>query len=445
MNLFDGVLTRGPVPELVADDAWIGAMLAAEVALAAAEAEVGIAPADVAEAIAAAAADASTFDPADLGRDAVGAGNPVVPLVRALTARVREAAGDEAAGWVHYGATSQDILDTATALVLRDALGAIEQDLRSAADVAAGLADEHRRTLMAGRTLLQQALPTTFGLKAAGWLWALHDAANAVDDAAATLPAQLGGAAGTLASLGADGLAVVDAYARLLGLADPALSWHTNRLPLIEAVLPVAVAAGVAGKVALDITLLAQTEVGEVAEVAPGRGGSSTLPHKRNPVAAIAARAAAAQTPGLVATLLTAMPQEHERAAGAWHAEWRPLRELLITGGAAVSWLGESLRTLVIDADAMRANLDRTGGLLLAERMSTALQPTLGRLKAHDLVEEASKIAMADGRPLVDVLLDTPPVTEALGVDGVRKLFDPSDYLGSADAMIDRALARHRS
>jgi 3-carboxy-cis,cis-muconate cycloisomerase len=445
VNLFDGVLTRGPVPELVADDAWIGAMLAAEVALAAAEAEVGIAPADVAEAIAAAAADASTFDPADLGRDAVGAGNPVVPLVRALTARVREAAGDEAAGWVHYGATSQDILDTATALVLRDALGAIEQDLRSAADVAAGLADEHRRTLMAGRTLLQQALPTTFGLKAAGWLWALHDAANAVDDAAATLPAQLGGAAGTLASLGADGLAVVDAYARLLGLADPALSWHTNRLPLIEAVLPVAVAAGVAGKVALDITLLAQTEVGEVAEVAPGRGGSSTLPHKRNPVAAIAARAAAAQTPGLVATLLTAMPQEHERAAGAWHAEWRPLRELLITGGAAVSWLGESLRTLVIDADAMRANRDRTGGLLLAERMSTALQPTLGRLKAHDLVEEASKIAMADGRPLVDVLLDTPPVTEALGVDGVRKLFDPSDYLGSADAMIDRALARHRS
>ncbi len=445
MNLFDGVLTRGSVPELVADDAYIGAMLAAEVALAAAEAEVGIAPADVAAAIAAAAADASAFDPAALGRDAVGAGNPVVPLVRALTARVREAAGDEAAGWVHYGATSQDVLDTATALVLRDALGAIEQDLRSAADVAAGLADEHRGTLMAGRTLLQQALPTTFGLKAAGWLWALHDAANAVDDAAATLPAQLGGAAGTLASLGADGLAVVDAYARLLGLADPALSWHTNRLPLIEAVLPVAVAAGVAGKVALDITLLAQTEVGEVAEVASGRGGSSTLPHKRNPVAAIAARAAAAQTPGLAATLLTAMPQEHERAAGAWHAEWRPLRELLITGGAAVSWLAESLRTLVVDGDAMRANLDRTGGLLLAERMSTALQPTLGRLKAHDLVEEASKIAMADGRPLVDVLLDMPPVTEALGVDGVRKLFDPSDYLGSADAMIDRALARHRS
>ena len=445
MNLFDGVLTRGSVPELVADDAYIGAMLAAEVALAAAEAEVGIAPADVAAAIAAAAADASAFDPAALGRDAVGAGNPVVPLVRALTARVREAAGDEAAGWVHYGATSQDVLDTATALVLRDALGAIEQDLRSAADVAAGLADEHRGTLMAGRTLLQQALPTTFGLKAAGWLWALHDAANAVDDAAATLPAQLGGAAGTLASLGADGLAVVDAYARLLGLADPVLSWHTNRLPLIEAVLPVAVAAGVAGKVALDITLLAQTEVGEVAEVASGRGGSSTLPHKRNPVAAIAARAAAAQAPGLAATLLAAMPQEHERAAGAWHAEWRPLRELLITGGAAVSWLAESLRTLVVDGDAMRANLDRTGGLLLAERMSTALQPTLGRLKAHDLVEEASKIAMADGRPLVDVLLDMPPVTEALGVDGVRKLFDPSDYLGSADAMIDRALARHRS
>ncbi len=444
-GLFAGVLARGPVPALAADAAWIRAMLAAEVALAAAEAEVGIAPAEVAQAIAAAAADASAFDTAVIGRDAVGAGNPVVPLVRALTARVRQAAGDEAAGWVHYGATSQDVLDTATALVMRDALGAIEQDLRSAADVAAALADDHRGTLMAGRTLLQQALPTTFGLKAAGWLLALDDAAEAVRTGAASLPAQLGGAAGTLASLEANGLDVVGVYARLLELAEPVLPWHTNRVPLVTAVLPVGVAAGVVGKVALDIALLAQTEVGEVAEVAPGRGGSSTLPHKRNPVAAIAARAAAAQAPGLVATLLAAMAQEHERAAGAWHAEWRPLRELLVIGGAAASWLGESLRTLVIDADAMRANLERTGGLLLAERLSTALQPTLGRLKAHDLVEEASKIAMADGRPLVDVLLDTPAVTEALGVDGVRKLFDPSDYLGSADAMIDRALARHRS
>ena len=339
-GLFAGVLARGPVPALAADAAWIRAMLAAEVALAAAEAEVGIAPAEVAEAIAAAAADASAFDPAVLGRDAVGAGNPVVPLVRALTARVRQAAGDEAAGWVHYGATSQDVLDTATALVMRDALGAIEQDLRSAADVAAALADEHRGTLMAGRTLLQQALPTTFGLKAAGWLLALDDAAEAVRTGAASLPAQLGGAAGTLASLEANGLDVVGVYARLLELAEPVLPWHTNRVPLVTAVLPVGVAAGVVGKVALDVTLLAQTEVGEVAEVASGRGGSSTLPHKRNPVAAIAARAAAAQAPGLIATLLAAMPQEHERAAGAWHAEWRPLRELLITGGTASSWLG---------------------------------------------------------------------------------------------------------
>jgi 3-carboxy-cis,cis-muconate cycloisomerase len=441
--LFDGVLARGPVPELVADPAWIRAMLAAEAALARAEADVGIAPAAAAEAIGAACGDASAFDPDALGREATGAGNPVVPLVRVLTNRVREAAGDEAAGWVHYGATSQDILDTAAVLVTRDALRAIEQDLRQAADLAAGLAAEHRDTLLAGRTLLQQALPTTFGLKAAGWLVALDDAAHAVHAAAASLPAQLGGAAGTLAALGTPGLDVVATYSRLLGLAEPVLPWHTSRLPLLQAALPVGVAAGVAGKAALDITLLAQTEVGEVTEVASGRGGSSTLPHKRNPVAAIAARAAAAQTPGLVASLLAAMPQEHERAAGAWHAEWRPLRELLVTGGTAVSWLAESLRTLQVDPTSMRANLDRTGGLLLAERISTALRPALGRLRAHDLVEEASRIALEDGRPLVDVLLEMPAVTEALGDDGVRKLLDPGEYIGSAGAMIDRALAQH--
>jgi 3-carboxy-cis,cis-muconate cycloisomerase len=443
VSLFTGVLTHGPVPELVGDGAWVRGMLAAEAALARASAEVGMVSAEVAEAIAAASGDASAFDPTALGRDAAGAGNPVVPLVRVLTARVREVAGDEEAGWVHYGATSQDILDTAAALVTRDALDAIERDLRSAADLAAGLAAEHRDTLVAGRTLLQQALPTTFGLKAAGWLVALDDAADAVRTASSSLPAQLGGAAGTLASLGTSGLDVVAAYARLLELVEPELPWHTNRLPLLRAVFPVGVAAGVAGKVSLDITLLAQTEVGEVAEVAAGRGGSSTLPHKRNPVAAVASRAAAAQTPGLVATLLAAMPQEHERAAGAWHAEWRPLRELLVTGGAAVSWLAESLRSVQIDPAAMRANLDRTGGLLLAERISTALRPNLGRLRAHDVVEEASKIALADDRPLVDVLLEMPPVTEALGADEVRKQLDPVEYVGSAGAMIDRALARH--
>jgi 3-carboxy-cis,cis-muconate cycloisomerase len=221
------------------------------------------------------------------------------------------------------------------------------------------------------------------------------------------------------------------------------LPWHTNRLPLMGALLPVGVAAGAAGKVALDITLLAQTEVGEVAEVAAGRGGSSTLPHKRNPVGAIAARAAAAQAPGLAATLLAAMPQEHERASGAWHAEWRPLRELLVNGGSAVSWLAESLRSLEVDFAAMWANLERTRGLLLAERISTALRPTLGRLQAHDLVEEASRVVLAEGRPLVDVLLEMPLVTESLGAGEVHKLLDPSEYVGSAGAMIDRALARH--
>ena len=306
------------------------------------------------------------FDPAAIGAAAAGAGNPVVPLVRGLTSRVRDVASDEAAGWVHYGATSQDILDTAAALVTRDALHAIDQDLRSAADVAAAFAAEHRRTLMAGRTLLQQALPTTFGLKAAGWLVALDDAADALAGVAGSLPAQLGGAAGTLASLGPAGMEVAAAYARLLYLAEPVLPWHTNRVPLVTAVLPVGVAAGVVAKVALDITLLAQTEVGEVAEVAAGRGGSSTLPHKRNPVAAIAARAAAAQAPGLVSTLLAAMPQEHERAAAPGTLSAATARTPRHRWGG-VLMLAESLRTLVVDADAMRSNLDPPG-LLLTER-----------------------------------------------------------------------------
>lgn len=441
-GLFDGVLTRGAVPALVDDAAWLHAMLAAEAALAAAQAEVGLMPAAYADAIAA-ACRTGDLDVAALGREAAAAGNPVVPLVRALTARVQAESGAEPAGWVHVGATSQDVLDTAASLVTRAALRAVEADLRDAARAAAAMAREHAATLMPGRTLLQQALPLPFGLKAAGWMAALDDAADEVRRAAAALPAQLGGAAGTLASLGVDGVGVLSAYARALGLAEPVLPWHTARLPLARAAAAAGVTAGTAGKVALDIVLLAQTEVAEVAEVAPGRGGSSTMPHKRNPVAAIAARAAAAQAPGLVATLLAVMPQEHERAAGGWHAEWRPLRELLVTTGAAAAWVAESLHSLRVDPGRMRADLDATGGLLLAERVGTALRPAAGRLAAHDLVEEACRRAVEQGLPLLDVLLDTPAVVETLGAQRLCALLDPADYLGSAGAFVERALRRH--
>ena len=441
-GLFGAVLARGAVPALVDDLAWLQGMLTTEAALAVASAEVGLLPTASAEAIAAACRP-ERFDLAALGREAATAGNPAVPLVRALTARVRAEAGDEAAGWVHFGATSQDIIDTAAVLVTRAGLLAVEADLHDAAECAAQLAREHAGTLMPGRTLLQQALPVTFGLKAAGWLTALDDATDVVRRAAGHLPAQLGGAAGTLASLGEHGLAVLRAYARILGLAEPVLPWHTLRTPLAEAVTAVGIAAGVAGKIGLDVVLLAQTELGEVVDAAPGRGGSSTMPHKRNPVAAVAARAAAAQAPGLVATLLASMPQEHERAAGSWHAEWRPLRELLVTVGSAVSWVAESLRTLEVSPERMRADLDATNGLLLAERVSSALRPILGRLGAHDAVEEACRSALDSDRDLLDVLLATPAVAEALGEARLRTLLDPADYTGSAPAFVERALRRH--
>jgi 3-carboxy-cis,cis-muconate cycloisomerase len=441
-GLFDAVLARGAVPALVGDHALLQAMLDAEAALATAQAKVGLLPGAHAEAIAA-ACRAGHFDVSAIGREAAASGNPVVPLVRALTGLVRDRAGEDVAGWVHHGATSQDILDTAMVLVTRAALEAIAADLGDAAATAADLARDHATTPMPGRTLLQQALPISFGLKAAGWLVALDDAAATLTAAAGGLPAQLGGAAGTLASLEEHGTATLGAYAEALELAEPVLAWHTIRLPVATVATAAGAAAGLAGKVALDVVLLAQTEVAEVTEDAAGRGGSSTMPHKRNPVAAIAAIAGARRTPGLVATLLATMGQEHERAAGGWHAEWAPLRELLVATGSAASWVAESLRTLRVDPERMRADLELTGGLLLAERVTAALRPTLGRLAAHDLVETACRRAASRRRPLLDELLDTPAVVDALGAERVGSLLDPAGYLGSSQELIERALRRH--
>ena len=329
-ELFDGVLERGPVREAVSDAAWLRAMLDAEAALARAR---GLD--ELAGAIAGAA-----LDPAALGREAAASGNPVVPLVAAL----RERLGDE----VHRGATSQDILDTASMLVARGALGPLCDDLGGAADAAARLAAEHRATPIAGRTLMQHAVPTTFGLKAAGWMAALDTSTAALR--AIRFAAQLGGPAGTLADE-----ELVARYAGDLDLDAPVLPWHTDRTRIAALATALGMACGAVAKVAGDVVLLAQTEVGEVHEAAPG--GSSSMPHKRNPVAAISARACARQAPGLVGTLLAAMEHEHERAAGAWHAEWRPLRELLVATGSAAAWLRTCLQGLQVDPARMRANL----------------------------------------------------------------------------------------
>ncbi|MGZ8650949.1 MAG: 3-carboxy-cis,cis-muconate cycloisomerase [Actinomycetota bacterium] len=440
-GLFDGVLAHGAVREEVSDRAWLQAMLDVEAALARAQSTAGLMDPAASESIAR-ACRGEDFDIAAIGREAADSGNPVVPLVRALRATVDDPA---VAGLVHRGATSQDILDSAAMLVAHRALGPLLGDLGAAADATAAMAATHRDTLMAGRTLLQHALPITFGFKAAGWTIALDEGADRLDTVRRTrLAAQLGGAAGTLSSLGEDGLSVLRAFAEDLGLVEPTITWHTDRTRVGELAGALGVASGAIGKVARDVVLMAQTEVAEVREGVPGRGGSSTLPHKRNAVAAVAALAGAEQAPALVATLLATMAQEHERAAGSWHAEWRPLTGLLETVGSAAAWIRDCLEHLEVDAENMRANLDLTGGLLLAERVVEALAPALGRQAADDLVRAAAGEASAGKRSFDEALLDRPKVAEHLEEAEIARLLDPAGYLGSAGAFVDRVLDRRR-
>jgi 3-carboxy-cis,cis-muconate cycloisomerase len=439
-GLFDGVLAHGRVAAEASDRAWLQAMLDVEAALARAQARAGLLSDDDARAIAA-ACDAGRYDAAAIGAEAANTGNPVVPLVSALT----DAVEGPAAGHVHRGATSQDILDSAAMLVAQRALGPLIDDLDAAAGAAARLAGEHRDTVIAGRTLLQQALPVSFGLKAATWLTGLDEVAARLDEVRRTrLAVQFGGAAGTLASLGDAGPAVLAELADDLGLAEPVLAWHTIRTRPADLAAALGAAAGVVAKVGRDVVLLAQTEVGEVREGVPGRGGSSTLPHKRNPVAAISAVAAAMRAPGLVAALLGAMAHEHERAAGPWHAEWRPFTDLLVATGSAAAWLRDCLEHLEVDAGRMRANLEITHGALLAERVTTALAGDLGRHAAHEIVQAAAREAFADGRSLADVLAGKPEVAERLDRDAIARLLDPAGYLGATGDLIDRALRAHR-
>jgi 3-carboxy-cis,cis-muconate cycloisomerase len=372
-SLFGPMFVPDALREALSDEAYLAAMLRFEAALAVAEARAGVIPEDAAEAVAA-ACDPARFDIAEIGRAAVSSATPVVPLAKALR---------EASSYAHWGATSQDALDTATMVVARDALALIRAELDGVAATAARLAEEHRDTVMAGRTLLQQALPVTFGLKAAGWLVGVLDARRRL--LSAPLAVQLGGAAGTLAAFGAAGPQVLAGLAQELGLEAPDLPWHAARGRIGELAGALAVTAGALGKAGGDVVLLAQTEVGEVTEASGG--GSSAMPHKRNPAAAVRTRACAQQAVAAASALLAGAGHEHERAAGAWQAEWLPLRAALgLTGGAAAA-LRESLEGLQVHPERMRANLD-------------------------------------------PVLVDELP--------------DPGDDLGSAGVFVDRALERYR-
>jgi 3-carboxy-cis,cis-muconate cycloisomerase len=424
---FSAIFVPRELREAVSDRAWVQGMLNAERALATASAVVGLVPADAAARIAD-ACRAELYDPEQLASEGRAVGNPAEPLVRAL----REVAGD-AADWVHYGATSQDIVDTAAMLVARGAGGLVLAELERLADGCAELARTHRSTPMAARTVLQQAVPTTFGLKAAGWLVAVLESRRRLAAVhAERLAAQLGGAAGTLAALGEDAPEIVRVYARELGLADPALPWHANRQRVAELGAALDACAGAAAKIGRDVVLLAQSEVGEVAEAAGGR--SSTMPQKRNPVRSTLAVSCARLAHAHAGVLLGELPHEHERAVGGWQAEWEALSGALAFAGGAVASAADAVAGLEVDVERMRANLAASGGIVVAERVSFALTARLGRSQAHDVVAKAARAPSFREALLGD---------ERVGwsAEELDALLDAAGYLGSADTLVDRALA----
>ncbi|MFI6445742.1 3-carboxy-cis,cis-muconate cycloisomerase [Kitasatospora sp. NPDC050543] len=428
-GLLAPVWAGSPVEEATGDRAFLQAMLNAEAALARAQDRAA------GETVTAVAGNAARFDARSLALRARAGGNPVIPLVADLTAAVAERV-PEHAEFVHRGATSQDILDSALMLMAARALDLTLADLTHTANVLGALAAEHRRTPMPGRTLTQHAVPTTFGLKAAGWRALVLDAHDRLARVRTSLPAQLGGAAGTLAAFGDHGLGLLAAYARETGLAEPELPWHVLRTPVADLGAVLAFCSGALGKIAADVLVLSRTEVGELAERAGG--GSSAMPHKCNPARATLIAAAARQVPALASVLLGSLVAEDERPAGAWHAEWLPLREALrLTGGAA-----HTARTLcadlVVHPDRMRADLDLTGGLILTERLLTELEPAQGRAAARHLVTDAARRASRQGTDL----FQDPELTTRLPAQTLTRLADATGYLGSAPALVDRALAR---
>jgi 3-carboxy-cis,cis-muconate cycloisomerase len=441
MNLLDPLFRSQAVEKVFSNRATLQAMLDFEAALARAEARAGFIPPTAAPAIEA-KCRAELYDMTVLARAAANAGNLAIPLVKQLTLLVAQKEKD-AARYVHWGATSQDAIDTGRVLQLRQALILISSELDLFAVVLGELIHKHRSTLVVARTWMQQALPTTFGLKAAGWLDAIdRHRVRLAETQERCIVLQFGGAVGTMAALGARGLDVAANLAKELQLPLPDLPWHSHRDRMAEIATTLGLFCGTLGKIARDISLHAQTEVGEIFEPsADDRGGSSTMPHKRNPVTSAIVLSAAARVPALVGTMLAAMVQEQERGLGGWHAEWETLPDIVRLTAGALHHLTTTISELEVDPERMRQNLDMTQGLIFAEAVTMALAEKMARSDAHELVQQACKRAQSSRRDLRSVLAQDAIVKTNLTEAEFDRLFTPVNYLGVADQFIDRVLA----
>ena len=444
MALLDSLFGSAAMGEVFSDSARLQRMLDFEAALARAEAKCGLIPAAAAVAIAS-KCKVDLLDVAALSEATALSLNPAIPLVKQFTALVAKN-DKEAAHFVHWGATSQDVNDTGLVLQIRQAFDILEAELDSLAQSLAGLAQKYRSTPIAGRTLMQHALPTTFGAKVAGWLDAIdRHRERLAQTRKRVLVVQFGGAVGTLAALGEKGLQVASAVAGQLNLDLPSAPWHTQRDRVAEVACTLGLCVGTLGKIARDISLHAQTEIAEIFEPAgEGRGGSSTMPHKRNPVTSAAVLAAATRVPALVSTMLSAMVQEDERGLGTWHAEWETLPEIFRLTGGALHQMAEIAPHLEVDTKRMRSNLGASQGLIFAEGVSMALAKHIGKADAHKLVEAASRRARETGKHLRRVLDEDTSVTDQLTSADLDRLFAPENYLGAAEEFVDRVIAASR-
>ncbi len=442
MGLYGELFTDAAMSTVFSDRATLQGMLDFEAALARVQGDLGVIPASAANAIAQ-ACHADRYDIAAIGRQATLAGNPAIPMVKLLTAEVARTDA-EAARWVHWGATSQDVIDSGRMVQIREAAQLLEAGLQRLGLALVKLARRHRKTPCIGRTFLQHAVPVSFGLKAAQWLAPLIDISGQL--AAHGAPRlQFGGAAGTLAALGEDGPIVSERLnAALFSAAGPALPWHGQRSQIARLGSECAILTGHLGKIARDVSLMCQSEVGELAEPsAPGKGGSSTMPHKANPVLCTAILAASQRAPGLASTLLATLPQEHERALGGWHAEWPTLPELFRIAGAALTHSIMLMEGLQVYPQRMATNIELMNGLTMAERVTFALAAHIGRDKAHHALEAACKVTAETSQHLREALTSDAAIAAILSASDIAALFDPVSYLGASDMFINQILTGH--